>query len=216
VNARAARACALVFVLGAAGSSGRTALAQSLDSIGGFDIRSSSIDYNYTTGAYRIPTRFTAVNGGTDVSADRATGNSKQKILTADGNVVVHQNGPLQNHGAQAQKFTQVPSTLTCDHLNADGTAKTYTASGNVHFTQGQREATGDRGTLNDATNQLHMDGHVTIKDGGQTLSADAVDYNTETGLGTASGNVTVLSPIPPPPAGPSSAPGAKPKKHHL
>ncbi|HTV73379.1 MAG TPA: OstA-like protein [Candidatus Acidoferrales bacterium] len=213
MSARAACACALLTigaVFGVAGAAG----AQSLDTIGGFDIRSDSIDYNYTTGAYKIPSRFTAVNGNTDISADRATGNSKQKILSADGNVIVHQNGPLQNHGAQAQKFTQVPSTLTCDHLDADGSAKTYTATGNVHFIQGQREATGDRGTLNDATNQLHMDGHVTIKDGDQTLSADAVDYNTETGMGTATGNVTVLSPVPPPPPGPPGGP-PKPKKHH-
>src|SRR5580700_4398758 len=141
MSVRAAVAAALVFALSAPVAAG----AQGLDSIGGFDIRSSSIDYNYTTGDYKIPTRFTATNGGTDISADHAVGNSKHKLITADGNVIVHQNGPLQNHGAQAQKFTQVPSTLTCSHLDADGSAKMYTAVGNVHFVQGQRDATGDR-----------------------------------------------------------------------
>lgn len=207
--ARTGFAAVLLLALGAPVVAG----AQSLDSIGGFDIRSRSIDYNYTTGDYKIPTRFTATNGGTDISADHAVGNSKHKVITADGNVIVHQNGPLQNHGAQAQKFTQIPSTLTCSHLDANGSAKTYTAIGNVHFVQGQRAATGDRGTLSDATNQLHMEGHVIIKDGDQTLSADSVDYNTQTGDGKASGNVTVISPVPPPPTGPPGS-GLKPKKH--
>jgi lipopolysaccharide assembly outer membrane protein LptD (OstA) len=207
MTVRAAVSTAFVVALCAPVAAG----AQSLDRIGGFDIRSSSIDYNYTTGDYKIPTRFTATNGGTDISADHAVGNSKHKVITADGNVVVHQNGPLQNHGAQAQKFTQIPSLLTCNHLDADGSAKMYTATGSVHFVQGKRDATGDRGTLSDATNQLHMEGHVIIKDGEQTLSADSVDYNTQTGDGQASGNVTVISPVPPPPPGP---PG-KSKKHH-
>jgi len=207
VSARTA--CAVALLLALAAPAG--VLAQSLDTIGGFDIRSSSIDYNYTTGDYKIPTRFTATNGGTDISADHAVGNSKHKLITADGNVVVHQNGPLKNHGAQAQKFTQVPSTLTCDHLNADGGAKMYTATGNVHFVQGERDATGDRGTLSDASNELHMEGHVIIKNAGQTLSADSVDYNTQTGDGKANGNVMVIAPVPPPPPGPSG----KPKKHH-
>jgi lipopolysaccharide assembly outer membrane protein LptD (OstA) len=209
--ARAA-AFSCVLALGAVAA----AHAQSVDNIGGFDIVSDSIDYNYTTGDYSIPTRFTATNGGTNITADHAVGNSKHKVMTADGNVVVHQTGPLHSHAAsQSQGFSELPSTLTCDHLDADGLAKLYTATGHVHFVQGEKDATGDRGTLDDLTSQLHMEGHVTIKDGDQTLSADSVDYNTETGDGQASGNVMVIAPVPPAPES-SVKPGSKSKKHHV
>lgn len=170
--------------------------ANSLDVIGGFDIRSASIDYNYSTGDYTIPSRFTATNGGTDISADRARGNSKRKVIVADGNVVVHQSRTPVKPGAATSHFTQAPSTLTGDHINADGVAKFYTVIGNVRFTQGEREASADRGTFNDATNEVHMEGNAVIKENGQTLNADVVDYNTQTGDGNASGNVTVVSPV--------------------
>lgn len=172
------------------------------DVIGGFDIRSSSIDYNYTSGDYEIPTRFTATNAGTDISADRAKGNSRRKIIVAGGNVVIHQTHPK-------------PTTLTCDHIDADGKTKMYAVSGHVHFLQGQRDASADRGMFNDAAHQVHLEGHVIIKDQGQTLSAEAVDYNTDTGEGTASGNVTVISPVGPvgPPA-PQNTTATKARKH--
>jgi lipopolysaccharide export system protein LptA len=181
----------------------------SLDVIGGFDIRSAAIDYNYSTGDYTIPSRFTATNGGTDISADRARGNSKRKVIAADGNVVVHQSRTPVKAGAAPSHFTQAPSTLTGDHIDADGVAKFYTVIGHVRFTQGEREASADRGTFNDVTNEVHMEGHAVIKDQGQTLDADVVDYNTQTGDGNASGNVTVVTPI----ATPAPHPGQAPRK---
>jgi lipopolysaccharide assembly outer membrane protein LptD (OstA) len=184
---------------------------ESLDVIGGFDIRSGSIDYNYSTGDYTIPTRFTATNGGTDISADRAKGNSKRKIITADGNVVIHQARTPIKPGAAPSHFTQAPSTLTGDHIDADGIAKIYTVIGHVRFTQGERDATADRGTFNDVTNEVHMEGHVVIKDQGQTLDAETVDYNTQTGDGKASGNVTVVAPV----ATPEPASAPRKKKGH-
>jgi lipopolysaccharide assembly outer membrane protein LptD (OstA) len=173
-----------------------------LDTIGGFDIRSSSIDYNYATGDYTIPSRFTATNGGTDITAERAKGNSKKKLIVADGSVVIHQtHTPLKSAAAQSH-FTEGPSTLTCDHINANGNTKIYVVTGHVHFMQGDRDMVADHGTFNDATNQVHMEGLVVIKDQGQTLNADAVDYDTQTGDGKASGNVTVVSPVATPQAG--------------
>jgi lipopolysaccharide assembly outer membrane protein LptD (OstA) len=172
-----------------------------LDTIGGFDIRSSSIDYNYANGDYTIPSRFTATNGGTDITADRAKGNSKQKIIVADGNVVIHQ--------TRTSKF----STLTCDHIDANGNTKIYVVTGHVHFMQGDRDMVADHGTFNDATNQVHMEGVVVIKDQGQTLNADTVDYDTQTGDGKASGNVTVVSPIATPQAGGAGEAPRKKKK---
>jgi lipopolysaccharide transport protein LptA len=183
--------------------------AESLDVIGGFDIRSAAIDYNYSTGDYTIPSRFTATNGGTDISANRANGNSKRKVITADGNVVVHQSRTPVKAGAAPSHFTQGPSTLTGDHIDADGVAKFYTVIGHVRFTQGDREASADRGTFNDVTNEVHMEGNAVIKDQGQTLNADVVDYNTQTGVGNASGNVTVVSPV----ATPAPHSGEAPRK---
>lgn len=184
--------------------------AESLDVIGGFDIRSNAIDYNYSTGDYTIPGRFTATNAGTDISADRAKGNSKRKVITADGNVVIHQTHTPVKNGAAPSHFTQGPSTLTGDHIDADGITKFYTVTGHVHFTQGDRDAISDHATFNDVTNEVHMEGHVVIRDQGQTLDADAVDYNTQTGDGKASGNVTVVSPIATPAPGPAGAPRKK------
>lgn len=183
--------------------------ANSLDVIGGFDIRSAAIDYNYSTGDYAIPSRFTATNGGTEISANRAKGNSKRKVITADGNVVVHQSRTPVKPGAASSHFTQAPSTLTGDHIDADGVAKFYTVIGHVRFTQGDREASADRGTFNDVTNEVHMEGNAVIKDQGQTLNADVVDYNTQTGAGNASGNVTVVSPV----ATPAPHSGEAPRK---
>lgn len=171
-----------------------------LDVIGGFDIRSTSIDYNYSNGDYTIPSRFTATNSGTDITADHARGNSKRKVIVADGNVVIHQNrGPK-------------PSILTCDHIDADGKTRLYTVTGHVRFTQGTRDVTADRGTFNDKVNEVHMEGHVVIRDQGQTLNANAVDYNTLTGDGRASGNVMVISPLITPPPG---TPGPKRRGGH-
>jgi len=145
------------------------------------------------------------------VSADRATGNSKRKIVHAVGNVVVH----TTPDGSHNSKLGNDPSTLTSDKLDADGTRKLYTASGHLHFTQGARDATADSGTLDDQSGFLHMQGNVHVKDGEQYLDANDVVYNTHTGDMKATGNVLVRTPAEtPPPSGPvSPAKTAPPKK---
>ena len=86
--------------------------------VGGFDhIVTSKFNFNLNTGDFTIPGHFTATRSGTDVTADHATGNSKSKIMHAEGNVVVHQNQALAGRG-DTSKFTQRPSTLTCDKLD--------------------------------------------------------------------------------------------------
>jgi len=185
-----------------------------IGSFSGFDhIRTSGgIDYNLTTGTFTIPQRFDASRNGTDISADRADGNSKQRMLHASGGVVVHQNTGVSGHGAQADPYTQKPSTLTCDKLDIDGGRKLYTATGNVHFAQsGGRQASSDAATLNDVTNQLHMEGHVHIKDGEQTLDGDIVDYNTVTGQVHASG-APLLTTVPLDTPGPIAPAASRPK----
>lgn len=185
--------------------------------VGGFDtITTRTIDTNLNTGVFSVPQHFTASRQGTEISADKATGNTKQKIVHATGNVIVHQNGPVQAQGEAAKFNSQDPSTLTCDKLNVDGTRKYYVATGNVHFTQAGRDATADRGTLNEVTNELHLHGNVHIRDRDQYLDGDNVVYNTKTGDVRASGNpVMVRAPVAtpgPPGLGPTPAPTKKPK----
>jgi lipopolysaccharide export system protein LptA len=185
--------------------------------VGGFDtISTKSIDTNLNTGDFTVPGRFTATRQGTEISADRATGNSKRKQVHATGHVVVHRTGAGTPGEGEQAKVSQEPSTLTCDTLDVDGIKKFYTATGNVHFTQEDREATADRGTLDDATNELHLIGNVHIRDKEQYLDGTDVTYNTRTGDVKAVGNpVLVRTPIQTaaPGGAPPPTPTPKPKR---
>jgi lipopolysaccharide assembly outer membrane protein LptD (OstA) len=184
-------------------------------SFGGFDhIQAAHLNYNFQTGNYTIPDRFTATRMGTEITADKANGNSKKKVMHADGHVIVHQNQPLKS-GGDVTKVTQEPSTLTCDKLDADGIRKFYVAMGNVHFTQATREGSSDAATLDDATHTLHMEGHVHLRDKDQLLDADVVDYNTVTGEAVVGGKPALIRmPIETPTPGPPKTPA--PKKRRL
>ncbi len=212
IAARSAATAAVAFAL-AVLVHGTLACAQSVGSnIAGFDrIKTSRINFNINSGDFTIPDHFAATRSGTDVTADRANGNSKTKILHADGHVVVHQNQPLTNRG-KTTDLTQRPSTLTCDKLDVDGTRKLYTATGNMHFSQeGGRDATSDNAVLDDAAHKLHMQGHVRVKNGEQTIEADTLDYDTQTGQLDGNGNVTITSPVETP--GPNDRIAAPKKK---
>ena len=191
----------------------------SMSHIGGFDnITADHVSFNLNTGDFTIPGHFNATRSGTDITADRATGNSKSKIMHAEGNVIVHQNQSLANRGPNASQLTQKPSTLTCDKLDVDGTRKLYTATGNMHFTQeGGREANSDRAVLDDANHHLHMEGHVHVKSGEQSFDANVLDYDTLTGQLVGDGNVTITSPVETAPPGvPKPGRSAKPKRRAL
>ena len=181
--------------------------------ISGFDhIQFNHLDWNMNTGDYKIPDRFTAVRQGTELTADTATGNSKKKLLHATGHVIVHQRSTANSGGDVGKLTSQVPSTLTCDKLDVDGVTKLYTATGNVHFSQADREGISDSGVLNDATHMLHMQGHVHLRDKEQTLDGDVVDYNTITGEATVTGSPALIRvPMETPPPGPRKT--AAPKK---
>ena len=187
---------------------------------GGFDtITTKTIDTNLNTGDFTVPSHFDAVRTGTEISADRATGNSKKKLVHATGHVVVHRTAPVEGRGENAAKYTQEPSTLTCDSLDVDGVRKYYVATGSVRFTQADREATADRGTLDDVTNELHLIGNVHIRDKEQYLDGTDVVYNTKSGDVKATGNpVIVRTPVETPTPGiPASATATpKPKRKIL
>ncbi len=212
---RAARAKAAAVAAVLAFGLPLVAVAQSAASnIAGFDrIHTDKINFNINNGEFTIPDPFSATRQGTDVTADHAKGNSKTKMLHADGHVVVHQNQPLANHGT-ATDLTQRPSTLTCDRLDVDGSRKIYTATGNMHFNQqGGRDATSDMAVLNDVTHKLHMAGNVHVKNGDQTIVADVLDYDTQSGQLDGNGNVTITAPVESPPPGGGIA---RPKRRKL
>jgi lipopolysaccharide export system protein LptA len=182
--------------------------------VSGFDhIQFNHLDWNMNSGDYKIPDRFTAVRQGTELTADNATGNSKKKVLHALGHVIVHQSAPLKSGGDVTKITSQGPSTLTCDKLDVDGNRKIYVATGNVHFTQADREGTSDTGILDDSNHMLHMQGHVHLRDKEQTLEGDVVDYNTVTGEANVSGSPAIIRmPIETPTPGPPKPPAAKKK----
>jgi lipopolysaccharide assembly outer membrane protein LptD (OstA) len=188
----------------------------SVSHLAGFDhIQTDKFDYNLNTGDFTIPGHFTATRAGTDVTADHATGNSKSKIMHAEGHVIVHQNQPPPG---KPSDLTERPSTLTCDKLDVDGGKKIYTATGNMHFSQeGGREATSDNAVLDDANHHLHMEGHVHVRDGDQTVDAETLDYDTLSGQLDGNGNVTITAPVETPEPGVARSPKpAKPKRKKL
>jgi lipopolysaccharide assembly outer membrane protein LptD (OstA) len=200
-----------VALANAASAAPQPASEASGSAIAGFDhIRTDHLDFNLNSGDFTIPGHFVATREGTDITADSATGNSKRKLLHAVGHVIVHQNAPLPQRG-RATDLTQRPSTLTCDRLDADGVRKLFTADGNMHFTQeGGREATADHAVLDDANHHLHMEGHVVVKNGDQTIASDVLDYDTQTGQVEGSGDVTITTPVETPTPGPAVAPKKK------
>jgi lipopolysaccharide transport protein LptA len=169
--------------------------------VAGFDhINTAHISFNYDNGNFTIPGHFTASSKSTDITADHATGNSKQKLLHADGNVVVHQ---AAQPPAPGKTEGQRASTLTSDKLDVDGITKLYTATGNMHFTQeGGRDATADMATLDDAHHHLHMQGNVHVRDKDRTINAETIDYDTVSGQIEADGDVTITAPSETPPPG--------------
>jgi len=180
--------------------------------VAGFShIRTDKVQFNINTGDFTIPGRFTATRAGSDITADRATGNSKQKVLHAEGHVVVHQTHSSVS-GAKTNAVTQRPSTMTCDRLDVDGIKKIYYATGNMHFIQeGGREASSDNAVLDDAAHHLHMEGHVHVRNGEQTIDGDTLDYDTQSGQLDANGDVTITAPVETASPGPAS--GQQPKR---
>ncbi len=182
--------------------------------VAGFDhIATAHISFNYDNGDFTLPGHFTASNKNTTITADRATGNSKQKLLHAQGNVIVHQDAQTNSSGRGAP-VTQKPSTLTCDKLDADGVTKVYVCTGNMHFVQeGGRDATADMATLDDANHHLHMQGNVHVKDKDRTIDASTIDYDTSSGQIEADGDVTITAPEDTPAPGSRPVPAIKKKK---
>lgn len=187
-----------------------------VENFAGFDTVSipGEIIYSDKNGDFSIPGHFMANRQGTEITADHGKGNAKTKFLLAEGHVVVHQNQPLRNRGGDVARVTDEPSTITCDRLEADGVQKTYTAIGNVHFTQLRRKASAGRAILNDATRQLHLEGgRVHAEDADKSIDADVIDYDFGTSQFKAHGNVLMRFLSQPPEAETAAPKTAAPKR---
>ncbi len=178
----------------------------------GYEIQSNDSDFNLKSTDFVFPVRVKFSKPGTDIVADRAHGNSERKLAFFDGNVVLHSTGALPVGGREASKAGSEASTLTSDKLDVDGVRKFYAASGHVHFTQADKFANAEKGTLDDQTHILHLEGSVHVGRGGQTMDGDKIDYNVDSGEAHAVGSPVIMkAPIPPP--SPSVLPTKAPKK---
>ncbi len=142
-------------------------------SLGDWTVHFLNLTFNRETSAYTIPDPVYITRPGGDVRADSAVGNSDDKTITLTGHVVMHDT-------------RKKPATLTTDELAIDGAAKTYVATGHVHYVEGDTNATSQNGSLDDNSKELVLDGAVKIVRGASTLLADRVRYNTATGKGHA------------------------------
>jgi len=129
-----------------------------------WQVSTGELDWNYQTGSFTTPGHVRLQRPGSDIQADRATGNTKSKQAYLTGNVWLHdRNGVLTNFGGGTVGGSK-PATLTCDTLQIDGVSKIYTATGHVHFTQGSSFVTADRAIMNGFTHDMHLYGHVTLR----------------------------------------------------
>lgn len=182
-----------------------------LDSKGNYHIETAEIDSNFENGDFTMPRKVHLTRPGTDATADRAHGNSKQGLATLQGNVVVHDSGSAPEAGGLPYSGSG-PATLTCDTLDIDSHAKKYTADGNVHFTQGTRHGTADHGVLDRGNNELTLTGNVHLADGDQSMSAESVEYNLVTRSAKIVGAPVMLTQPAPSRNQPAPSPSAKKK----
>ena len=177
-------------------SPGAAAGAGTTFNVGVWTIHMSSVDVGFKTGDFSTPNQVTMTREGGDISGDRANGNYKTKDMSLFGHVVMHDSqGNFAGLSDTKATSSRGPATLTADQVHIDGTAKVYTATGNVHYVQADTTVDSAKGTLNDAAHDLYLEGNVHIVQGERNMVADHVRYNTITGQAHAEGNVTMEFP---------------------
>jgi lipopolysaccharide assembly outer membrane protein LptD (OstA) len=165
--------------------------------VGVWTVHANSLDANFKNGDFSTPAKVVMTRTGGDVTADRANGNYKKKLLFLNGHVVMHDSqGTAENAaGGGEPQHAPSPSTLTADRAQIDGAAKVYKAIGNVHYVQADTVVDANTGTLNDADHTLLLEGAVRIVQGARSMSARKVLYNTVSGTAHAEGDVTMQFP---------------------
>ena len=164
--------------------------------VGVWTVHMSSVDVGFKTGDFTTPNQVTMTREGGDITGDRANGNYKTRNMSLYGHVVMHDSqgnfGGLSDTKSQSSRG---PATLTADQVQIDGTAKVYTATGNVHYVQADTTVDSNKGTLNDTNHDLYLEGNVHIVQGDRNMVAQRVRYNTITGQAHAEGDVTMQFP---------------------
>ena len=164
--------------------------------VGVWTVKMTSVDVNFKTGDFTTPNQVTMTREGGDITGDRASGNYKTKSATIYGHVVMHDSqGNFAGLSSTHASSGRGPSTLTADQVNIDGTAKVYTATGNVHYVKADTTVDAAKGVLNDATHELDLKGNVHIVQGERNIKAEHVLYNTITDKAHAEGNVVMQFP---------------------
>lgn len=146
-----------------------------------YRIETDETHWNFNSGDFTMPHRVRFFRPGTDAIGDRATGNSKSGTATLIGNVTVHDSGNAPEATGGGAYNGSGPATLTCDQLEIDSKQKVYTATGSVHFSQGTRTGTAQRGVLDRTSGTLLLSGGVKLTDAGSTMTANVVNYNLNT-----------------------------------
>lgn len=177
----------------------------------GYQLETDQTNWNMKNGDFTMPHEVRVTRPGTDARGDHAKGNTILGTATLIGNVVVHDSGSAPE-AKDAGTDYQGPSTITCDELTLDSKNKSYDAQGNVHFVQGNRTGTADRGVLNSGQHTLHLEGNVVLSEGADSMKAAVVDYNLQTRDVIASGQPMIIR-EPVPQGSPGAAPSPKPPK---
>lgn len=164
--------------------------------IGEWNLQTDQLSANLASGQFSAPDHVLLTRAdGSVITADRATGNYKQRQAALYGHVSVHDaSGTFGLKSAQTAQ-TRGAATLTSDELHLDDAAHLYDANGSVHYEQADTKADAQTAHLNDATHQLDLTGKVHVIQADRTLDADRATYNTLNGDGTAENNVTVTFP---------------------
>jgi len=157
-------------------------------------IVTDTTDSNYNTHDFSMPHHVKFTRPGTTVVGDSAHGNTQSETVTITGHVVMNDDGNAPEGQAAGAPAGGGPSTLTCDQLEIDAKRKIYIASGNVHFSQGERHATAQYGKLDQGAHTLDLSGDVHLADGESTLSAQLVHYDTLTKDVHTEGTPVVMS----------------------
>jgi len=180
-----------------------------------FRIETDESQSNLNSGEFTMPHHVHFLRPGTDVTGDSARGNFHNGTVTITGHVTLHDDGRSSEARAAGAQPGGGPSTLDCDQLEVNSKQKIYVATGNVHFTQGSRTAIAQNGRLDQGAHSLDLQGGVKLTDGGSSLSADNVHYDTLTKDVNTSGRPMILTQpaAQPPGAAGSTLPKPTPKK---
>lgn len=161
--------------------------------IGEWNMVTDQLSANLASGQFSAPDHVTLTRAdGSVITADRATGNYKQRQAALYGHVSMHDTSGTFGLKSAPTAQSRGPATLTSDELHLDDAAHLYDASGNVHYEQADTKVDAQTAHLNDTTHQLDLTGKVHVVQADRTLEADHATYNTVNGEGTAQNNVIV------------------------